>query len=129
MKKEQSKNSKHPELLSTERLCDIWKKILSDRRAKAALERLAQAGFPIAHLQPSDATFKHPSWADYIAALPLLPNKPSTRHIHRKVTLEKHWPVVRELRRFAAQLSAPLFVDVTILAGKLSGFRYGYSSR
>ena len=114
MKKEKNESSKHPELLTTERLCDIWKKILSDRRAKAALERLAEAGFPIAHLQPSDATFRRPSWADYIAALPLLPNEPSTRHIHRKATLRKHWPLVRELRRFAAQLNASPFSEVEI---------------
>jgi hypothetical protein len=58
-----------------------------------------------------DATFKHPSWADYIAALPLVPNKPSTRRIHNKTSVRKSWPLVREMRELAATINMP-FVEV-----------------
>src|SRR5580700_4064283 len=98
-KKEASKSSEHTERLTTERLCDIWEKIRSDAQGRRALRRLDEAGFRISHLTPTDATFRHPSWADYIAALPLLPNKPSTRYIHSKIRLRKYRPVVEELRQ------------------------------
>jgi hypothetical protein len=65
------------ELLTTDRLGDIWEKIRSDAEGRRALKRLEEAGFRISHLTPSDATFKRPCWADYVAALPLLPNRPS----------------------------------------------------
>lgn len=101
-------------LFTTEELCDIWEKIAFDPRAQRALKRLDEAGFRISHLKPKDATFRHPNWADYIAALPLVPNKPSTRRIHRKASFRKHWPLVRELRRLAAIMDMP-FADLEIL--------------
>ena len=113
MKKRASKGSEHMELPTNKRLCDIWEVILSDSDARKALERLDQAGFRISHLKPNDATFKHPTWADYIAAIPLLPNEPSTRRIHSKTSLRKYWPLIQELRQFAARVNFP-FVDVTI---------------
>lgn len=116
-KKEASKSSEYSEPLTTERLCDIWKKILSDTDGRRALKQLDKAGFPISHLTPSDATFKHPSWADYIASLPLLPNKPSTRHIHSKIRLRKYWPLVEDLRQFAATVNLP-FMELTIYGSK-----------
>lgn len=115
MKKRASKSSVHSEPLTTEQLHGIWEKILSDTDARSALERLDEAGFRIAHLKPSDATFKHPTWADYFAALPLLPNAPSTRRIHRKVSFQKYRPLVRELREFAAKVNNP-FVGVGIFS-------------
>lgn len=115
MKKKASKRSEHTEPLTTERLCDIWEKILSDSDGRRALERLGEAGFRISDLKPKDATFKHPTWADYIAALPLLPNKPSTRRIHNKISLRKHRPLIQELRCVAANMDSP-FVEVTITA-------------
>jgi hypothetical protein len=66
-------------------------------------------------LKPRDASFKPPSWADYIAALPLLPNKPSTRRLHNKISLRKHRPLIQELRCIAANMDSP-FVEVTITA-------------
>ncbi len=83
MKMRTSKSSGYQVPFTTEQLCDIWEKIRSNPDAKRALERLDEAGFRISHLKPRDATFKHPSWADYIAAPPLVPNKPSTRRIHK----------------------------------------------
>jgi hypothetical protein len=117
MKKRVSKRSEHPEPLTTEQLRDIWGKIRSDTDARGALERLDEAGFRISHLKPVDATFKQPSWADYIAALPLLPNEPSTRRIHHKTSFRKYLPLVQELRQVAANVNIP-FVDVTIFGGR-----------
>jgi hypothetical protein len=113
-KKKEASDSREP--LTTERLCDIWEKIRSDDQGRRALGRLDEAGFRISHLKPTDATFGHPSWADYIAALPLVPNKPSTRYIHTKTKLQKYWPLVRELRQFAARLS--ILTDVRIFGGR-----------
>lgn len=87
-------------MLTTERLREIWRKVLTDTDAREALKRLERAGFPISHLKPNDATFVHPNWADYISALPLLPNKPSTRQIHYATSSRKYLPLVRELREF-----------------------------
>jgi hypothetical protein len=117
MKKKASKSSEYTEPLTTERLCDIWEKIRSDAEGRRALERLGEAGFPISHLKPKDATFKDPNWADYVAALPLLPNKPSTRRIHSKISLRKYRPVVEELRQFAATVNLP-FMELTIYGSK-----------
>lgn len=113
MKKRAIKSSGHAKPLTTEQLRDIWGKIRSDPGARRALERLDEAGFLISHLKPQDATFKHPNWADYIAALPLLPNEPRTRRIHRRSSFRKYWPLVRELHAFAAKLNKP-FVEVGI---------------
>jgi hypothetical protein len=125
MKKRASKSNERSEPLTTERLRYIWEKIFSNTRARRALRRLDEEGFRISHLKPSDATFKNPSWADYIAALPFLPNEPTTRHIHTKNSFRKYWPLVRELRRFAEKLSLP-FVEMKIVGKRdlpVSGVR------
>jgi hypothetical protein len=115
MKRNANKSSEHQEPLTTERLCEIWEKVLSDINARGALERLGHAGFPISHLKPQDATFLHPSWADYICALPLLPNKPPTRRIHDANSSRKYLPLAQDLREFA---DAPgPFREVLIFAG------------
>lgn len=116
-KKHASKSSRYIKPFTTEQLCHIWEKILADTDGRTALEQLDKAGFPISHLKPMDATFQHPSWADYVSALPLLPDEPSTRRIHDNVSLHKYWPIVRELRRVAANMNAP-FVEVTIFRSK-----------
>src|SRR5215470_15292174 len=82
-----------------------WSKILKDSEARRALERLRRGGFAISHLTPCDATFRHANWADYIAGIPFLPNRPSRRQIHRKAILRRHWPVVRAMRRLAQKMS------------------------
>jgi hypothetical protein len=97
--------------LTTARLRAIWKKIEADPDARKALDRIDKAGFSISHLEPNDASFKQPTWADYVAAIPVVPNKPSTRRIHRKSSLKKYWPLVRHLRRFAENLNSP-FVEM-----------------
>jgi hypothetical protein len=102
---------------TTEQLCDIWEKIKADPDARRALDRLDKAGFHISHLMPRDATFKEPTWADYFAALPLLPDKPTTRRIHRKSSLKKYLPLVAHLREFAGNWKAP-FVGVRIFSEK-----------
>jgi hypothetical protein len=117
MKNRATKSSGNAKPLTTAQLCDIWEKICSDADARGALERLARWGFRISHLKPVDATFKQPSWADYIAALPLLPNNPSTRRIHHKISFRKYLPLVRELREIAAEVKMP-FVEVTIFGTK-----------
>ena len=76
MKKRTSKSCDHAEPLTTEQLRDIWEKIRSDPDPHRGLERLDEAGFRISHLKPQDATFKYSNWADSIAALALVPNKP-----------------------------------------------------
>jgi hypothetical protein len=112
------RNGQRKEQLTTQELRKLWKAIRSDPDARGAFKRLAKAGFRISHLKPSDATFKHPNWADYIAALPLVPNSPSTRRIHRKIKFRKYQPLVEELRQFAAKLNAWPFVKVTIVGEK-----------
>lgn len=102
---------------TTEQLCDIWERILSDSDGRRALKRLDEAGFQISHLKPRDANFKHPTWADYIAALPLLPNKPSTRRIHSKIRSRKQRSLIQELRCVAAKMDSP-FTEVTIFGRK-----------
>jgi hypothetical protein len=110
-----SRGRRQSEPFSLEQLCNIWEKILSDADARRALKRLDEAGFRISHLTPQDASLKHPNWADYIAALPLVPNEPTTRRIHSKTDFRKYLPLVRELREFAANVNAP-FVDVGIVS-------------
>jgi hypothetical protein len=97
--------------ITTGQLREIWKKIKSNSDAREALGRLNKAGFSISDLEPRDATFKQPSWADYVAAIPLVPNKLSTRRVHRKSSLRKYWPLVRHLRRLAENLNTP-FVEM-----------------
>ena len=113
MRTRASKGNEHRVQFTTEQLYGIWEKICSYPEAQRALERLDEAGFRISHLKPGDATFKHPSWADYIAALPLVPNRPSTRRIHNKTSFRKYWPLVRELRRLVATVDLP-FVEIGI---------------
>jgi hypothetical protein len=127
-KKRRAKSIEYSELINTEQLCDIWEKIRTDTDARRALGRLDKAGFRISHLKPMDATFKHPNWADYIAALPLLQNKPSSRRVYLKTRLRKYWPLVRALRRFAAHWNAP-FVEMKIFSSKdIPRATYRYSS-
>jgi len=115
-KKNAEKSSEQPELLTTERLCEIWEKVLSDTDARGALARLEKAGFPISQLKPHDATFVHPNWADYISALPLLPNNPSSRRIHYATSSRKYLPLVQDLRELA-DAEGP-FREVRIFAGR-----------
>lgn len=102
--------------LTTERLCEIWQNVLSDPDAYRALERLDKAGFQILHLRPHDASFKHPNWADYIAAMPLLPDKASARRIHYAIRSGKYLRLIQELRELA---NAPdPFREVAIFAAR-----------
>jgi hypothetical protein len=100
-----------------ERVLNVWTTILQDSDARRALKKLSEDGFAISHLTPTDATFKHPSWADYIAAIPFLPNRLSRRRIHVKTRLQKHRPLVGALRKIAQQLNDP-FCDVSIQGDK-----------
>ena len=93
---------KDPKLTLSE-LTSVWNGTLKDPTARSALDQLKREGFNILHLSPQDPTFHHPSWADYIAAIPLLDNRPSRSHFHRKASLRKHLPLVSALRHFARQ--------------------------
>lgn len=115
MRKGASRSSEHWKPFTTEQLCDIWEKIRSDTGAHRALDRLDAAGFRVSDMKPMDGTLKHPNWADYIAALPLLSNRPSSGRIHKRTSFRKYWPLVRELRRLAAKMNMP-FVAVEIFS-------------
>jgi len=52
----------------------VWNGVLKDATAQSALDQLERDGFKVGHLRPQDPTFHNPSWADYIAAIPLLEN-------------------------------------------------------
>jgi hypothetical protein len=93
----------------------VWNEVLADREARRALDQLKRDGFSIGDLSPQDPTFHRPSWADYIAAIPLLDNRPSRSHYHLRVTLRKHLPLVRALRDFAQQFDDP-FRDVSLIS-------------
>jgi hypothetical protein len=85
----------------------IWKKVLSDPDASKALATLKKSGFPLTDLCPRDPTFHNPTWADYIAAIPLLPSRSSRRHIHRHGTLQRYRPLVKALRTFEQKVRDP----------------------
>lgn len=108
--------------LTTERLRNIWRNLLKDPDATRALKRLKKDGFPLGHLRPSDASFKHPNWSDYIAAIPLLPRQPAATRVHRSASSKKYWPLIRELRLFAEKLADP-FCGVRISSRKDLGLR------
>ena len=88
-------------------LKSVWSGIEKDPAALAALEQLNRHGFNVQHLSPRDPTFRSPSWADYIAAIPLLPNRPSRSYFHRRISRVKHLPLVNALRDFARQFDDP----------------------
>ncbi len=84
-------------------LNSVWNTVLKDATALKALDQLERDGFKIGHLRPQDPTFHNPSWADYIAAIPLLENRPSRNHFYHRASLRKHLPLTRVLRNFARQ--------------------------
>jgi hypothetical protein len=100
-----------------EQLLEIWSKILKDRDAQQALARLEKNGFGISHLTPTDPAFRRPSWADYISAIPLVPNRPSRRRIHSRTSLQKHWSLVRAMHRLIEKLDDP-FCEMSIAIGR-----------
>ncbi len=103
--------------LTLGQLNDVWQKVRRDPDAAKALARLERDGFPIGHLKPQDPTFKQPCWADYIAAITFLSNRPSRRQIHRGRTLRKHLSLVAVLRRFAWKVNDP-FCDKTVVSAQ-----------
>jgi hypothetical protein len=92
----------------------VWNGVLKDETARAALDQIKQAGFDIGHLRPRDPTFQSPSFADYVAAMPLLEDRPTRRDIHRHDSLRKHRPLVRALRNFARKCDDP-FASVSLI--------------
>ena len=89
-------------------LNSVWSGLQRDPIARNALDQLKQAGFDIGHLSPRDPTLRDPSWADHIAAIPLLESRPSRSHFHRRASLRKHLPLVGALRSFARQYGDPI---------------------
>jgi hypothetical protein len=97
-----------------DQLSGVWRRILDDPNAKRALAKLKRDGFAIAHLMPHD--LRYPCWADYIASIPFLPNRPSSRQIHRGKSLRKHLPLLTVLRQFAAKANDP-FCEIRVVTG------------
>src|SRR5262249_25676824 len=85
----------------------VWDRVLRDPEAIRAFSRLEENGFRLSDSRPRDPTFRRPSWADYVAAIPFLPNRPSRRHIHRHGTLRKYLPLVKALRTFEQKVRDP----------------------
>src|SRR5215472_16982809 len=100
--------------ITLEQRQEVWRKVLGDRDALGALVRLERDGLSISHLAPSEGTFGHWGWADYIAAIPFCPNRPSRRQIHRKTSLQKHWPLVRALRELAQKEDDPFCLVIVV---------------
>ena len=105
----------------------VWDKVQKDKTAQTALQQLKQDGFDITHLSPRDPTFDTPSWADYIAAIPLLENRPSRTHFHRAVSLRKHLDLVTELRNFARQFGDP-FCETRLISKTNTTIPFGEDS-
>ena len=97
--------------LTLKQLKPVWRGILANPEAMEALAKLKKDGFPRKELKLQD--LKHPSWADYVAAIPFLPDRSSRRRIHRGKTLRKHLSLVNLLREFAANASDP-FCEIRV---------------
>jgi hypothetical protein len=97
-----------------DQLIAVWRRMLADPDAKRALAKLKQDGFPIEHLMPHD--LRYPCWADYFAAIPYLPNRPSRRQIHSAKSLRKHLPLLMALRQFAMKANEP-FCEIRMVTG------------
>jgi hypothetical protein len=109
-------------------LNSVWNGVLKDPEAQRALDRLEQAGFKIKHLSPHDPTFRHPCWADYIAAIPFLENLPARRRFHPGSTMRKYRPLVKALRDFGRQLDDP-FSSVSRITTKDTDIQLGEDLR
>lgn len=103
--------------LTLQQLVEVWNKILKDKGAQQALATLAKDGFRISHLSPRDPSLRNPCWVDYIATIPFVPNRPSRTRFYRKTSLQKHWPLVRVMRRFAVKLDDP-FCEMGVALGR-----------
>ncbi len=99
----QRDESKKLRLPTLDQLNAVWNGVLKDPTARRALDQLEQDGFKTGDLRPRDPTFHNPSWIDYIAAIPLVENRPSRSHFYWGTSFRKHLPLVRVLRNFARQ--------------------------
>jgi hypothetical protein len=97
------------------RLNAIWDVILADATAQRALRQLAQDGFDIGHLRPRDPAFRTPTWADYIAAIPLVGNRPSRSRFHRSISMQEYLPLVEALRNYARYFDDP-FAEKSLIS-------------
>jgi hypothetical protein len=97
--------------LTLVQLRSVWRGILANPEAENALAKLEQDGFP--SNRPKLHDLKHPSWANYVAAIPFLPNRSSRRRTHQGKTLRKHLSLVNVLREFAADASDP-FCEIQV---------------
>jgi len=109
-----TKSGFQPKDLPLSRVKEVWEKVLDDPDAKLALKRLEQDGFPIAHLTTADPVCQVESWADYIAALPFLPNQPSKTRVHRHRSLRRHRILVHAIRDLAEKVDNP-FVEKRVI--------------
>lgn len=130
MRKQSSQRDreKGPKLPTLGQLKSVWNGVLKDPQAQDALDRLEQAGFKIKHLSPNRLTFRHPCWADYIAAIPFLENLPARRRFHRGSTMRKYRPLVKVLRDFGRQLD-DRFSSVSLITTKDTDIELGEDLR
>jgi hypothetical protein len=103
--------------LKLEQLQQVWENVRKDRYAQRALTKLKRDGFDIARLSPRDASFRTATWADYIAALPFLPNRATRRQLHHSAELRKYRRLIRLLRGLVSKMSDP-FCEITLLSEK-----------
>ena len=100
--------------IEIERLRQVWEKVCGDQDGRRALAKLARDSFDLRRLSPQDATLRHPNWADYIAALPFLPTRPTRRQVHLATELRKHRALIPALRRLALKMNDP-FCEVVVV--------------
>jgi hypothetical protein len=103
------------ENLDFQKLRNVWSKTLQDEDVQRALSQLKKDGFEISQRIPEKVTFQRPTWAFHIAAIPLLPNRPSRRRVHSHLALRKYRYVVSALRQLAKHINDP-FCDVSIMS-------------
>ena len=127
-KSSQRDRDKGLKLLTLSQFNFVWNGVLLDATARAALDQLKRDGFNIGQLRPRDPTFQSPSWADYIAAIPLLENRPSRAHFHRPASLQKHLPLVNLLRDFVWWLEDP-FSAVSLVSRRDTEIQLGEDLR
>src|SRR4051812_1621282 len=91
---------------------DIWAKVRLDPDGKSALTRLAKNNFNISGLKVGGRRL---TLADYVALIPLVPNRIAARHIHSDARFKKYLPLLKHLRSFEKSLEDP-FCEVRILS-------------
>jgi hypothetical protein len=91
---------------------DVWMKLRLDPDGKSALARLRKHGFDISGFKVGG---RHLTLADYVALIPLVPNRTAARHIHSDARFKKYLPLLKQLRNFEKSLKDP-FCEIRIMS-------------